>query len=92
MTVTFRNSLLTNCMLRCAMVEQSDNLVLEILRRIQSDIAEIKNDIKDLKAGQIETRMQLHSMDGYVLRQERTMAALQVKVDRIETRLDFTDH
>ena len=74
------------------MVEQSESLVLEILRRIQSDIAEIKNDIKDLKAGQIETRMQLHSMDGNVLRQERTMAALQVKVDRIETRLDFTDH
>ena len=63
-------------MLRCAMVEQSENLVLEILRQIQSDIAEKKNDIKDLKAGQIETRMQLHSMDGNVLRQERTMAAL----------------
>ena len=52
----------------------------------------MKTDIKDLKAGQIEIRMQLHSMDGNVLRQERTIAALQVKVDRIETRLDFTDH
>ena len=58
----------------------------------QRFLGRLKNDIKDLKAGQIETRMQLHSMDGNVLRQERTMAALQVKVDRIETRLDFTDH
>ena len=68
-------------MLGCAMVEQTETLVLEILRRIQADIAEMKTDIKDLKAGQIEIRMQLHSI-----------AALHVKVDRIETRLDFTDH
>ena len=74
------------------MIEQTENLVLENLRRMQSDIAEMKTDIKDLKAGQIEIRMQLHSMDGNVLRQERTMAALQVKVDRIEPRLEFTDH
>jgi septal ring factor EnvC (AmiA/AmiB activator) len=87
----FRNSVLTNSMLRYAMVEQTENLVLEILRRMQSDIAEMKTDIRDLKTGQIEIRMQLHSMDGNVLRQERTMASLQVKVDRIETRLDFTD-
>lgn len=79
-------------MLGCAMVEQTETLVLEILRRIQADIAEMKTDIKDLKAGQIEIRMQLHSMDGNLLRQERTIAALHVKVDRIETRLDFTDH
>jgi predicted nucleic acid-binding Zn-ribbon protein len=74
------------------MVEQTENLVLEILRRMQADMTEMKSDIKDLKTGQIEIRMQLHSMDGNVLRQERTIAAVQVKVDRIETRLDFTDH
>jgi predicted nucleic acid-binding Zn-ribbon protein len=74
------------------MVEQTESLVLEILRRMQADMAEMKSDIKDLKTGQIEIRMQLHSMDGNVLRQERTIAAVQVKVDRIETRLDFTDH
>ena len=45
------------------MAEETQALVLEILRRMQSD-----------------------------LRQERTAAALQVKVDRIETRLEFTDH
>jgi hypothetical protein len=56
------------------MVEQSEILVLEILRRMQSDIAEMKTDIKDLNAGQIEIRMQLHSMDGNVLRQERPVA------------------
>lgn len=30
------------------MAEQTESLVLEILRRIHSDIAEIKNDIKNL--------------------------------------------
>ena len=59
------------------MIEQTENLVLENLRRMQSDIAEMKTDIKDLKAGQIEIRMQLHSMDRNVLRQERPVARTQ---------------
>jgi ribosomal protein L29 len=79
-------------MLGCAMVEQSENLVLEILRRMQSDIAEMKTDIRDIKGQLIDIRTQLVTMQSDALRQERTVAALQVKVDRIETRLDFTDH
>ena len=59
------------------MAEQSENLVLEILRRMQSDIAETKSDVKDLKAGQIEIRTQLHSMDGSVLRKKRPVARTQ---------------
>jgi ribosomal protein L29 len=74
------------------MVEQSENLVLEILRRMQSDIAEMKTDIRDIKGQLIDIRTQLVTMQSDALRQERTVAALQVKVDRIETRLDFTDH
>ena len=37
------------------MAEQSENVVLEILRRIQSDIAETKNDIKDIKASPLSS-------------------------------------
>jgi ribosomal protein L29 len=41
------------------MVEQSENLVLEILRRMQSDIAEMKTDIRDIKDQLIDIRTQL---------------------------------
>jgi hypothetical protein len=51
------------------MAEQSENVVLEILRRIQADIAEMRNDISNIKAAQIEVRMQLHSINGKVFRQ-----------------------
>jgi len=41
------------------MAEQTENPVLEALRRIESDIAGIKNELKALKVGQIELRTQL---------------------------------
>ena len=71
------------------MVEQTESLVLEILRRIQSDIAEIKNDIKDLKAGQIDPHSARHHAESYIragcansvsaarTNNERTVAAFQ---------------
>jgi ribosomal protein L29 len=49
-------------MLGCAMAEQSENLVLEILRRMQSDIAEMKTDIRDIKGQLIDIRTQLVAM------------------------------
>jgi hypothetical protein len=79
-------------MLGCRMGEQTDNVVLEILRRIQSDVGEVKSDVRDIKGQLIDIRTQLVTMQSDALRQERTVAALQVKVDRIETRLDLTDH
>lgn len=79
-------------MLGCAMAEETQTLVLEILRRMQSDLAEVKGDVRDIKGQLIDIRTQLVTMQSDALRQERTAAALQVKVDRIETRLEFTDH
>jgi hypothetical protein len=44
------------------MVEKSENLVLEILRQIESDLADILADIKDVKARSIDIRTQLATM------------------------------
>jgi hypothetical protein len=57
--VIVSNSLLTKCVLGCAMAEETQALVLEILRQIQADIVEMKADIKHLKAGMFEIRTQL---------------------------------
>jgi hypothetical protein len=45
-----------------AMVEQAENVVLEILRQIESDLADILADIKDVKAMSIDIRTQLATM------------------------------
>jgi len=41
------------------MAEQTENPILAALRRIESDIAGIKNELKAIKVGQIEVRTQL---------------------------------
>lgn len=78
-------------MLGCAVVERTENLVLGILRRMQSDIAEMRGDIRDIKGQLIDTLTHILAMETPALRQERAIADLQVKLDRIEARLTSAD-
>ena len=71
--------------------KEPDNLVLEILRRIQGDLSILKDGQGDLKSELIGIRKQLHAMQGDSLRQEQTIAGLRLEVDRINTRLDLSD-
>lgn len=70
------------------MTEQTENLVLEILRRIQGDQAAMRDDIRDIK-----TRLTL--MDENLAGVHRDMgnlytlyAAQSGRIDRIEDRLE----
>lgn len=67
------------------------DLVVEILRHLQADMAQVKTSLHDLQEGQTSIRNQLHAMQGDTLRQERTIAGLQLDMERIKTRLDLTD-
>jgi len=67
------------------------NLVLDLLRAIRGDLAEVKSAIADLKEGQISIREEIQSMRRDALRQERTIAAVQVDVDRVKSRLELSD-
>ena len=74
--------------------EDKDNihlLILDHLRAIRGDIAEMKGEIHDLKDGQTSIREQLHAIQGDGLRQERAIAALQLEVGRIKNRLSLVD-
>jgi hypothetical protein len=75
----------------CFMSEPTENLVVEILRRIQADIADLKNGQRGIREELIGLRNQLHIMQGDALRQEQGIAALAVDVDRIKSRLDLVD-
>jgi hypothetical protein len=73
------------------MTRITNELMYEVLKSIQADIAVMKGDIRELKEGQISLRTQIHSMHGDALRQERTIAGLHLDMDRIKARLDLTD-
>lgn len=69
----------------------TNELIYEVLKNVQADISELKSVVVELKEGQIGLRGQLHAIQGDALRQERTVAGVQLDIDRIKSRLDLTD-
>ena len=69
-----------------------ENLVLDILRRLQSDMADLKQGQRSIRDELIGVRQQLHVMQGDSLRREQEIAGIQVQLDRINTRLDLVEH
>lgn len=70
---------------------ESDTLVIEILRRMQTDMSDLKQGQRSLRDELIGVRQQLHAMQGDLLRQEQDIAGILVKLDRLHTRLDLVD-
>lgn len=68
----------------------SNDLIYEVLKALQKDVAAIKADTREMKSALIGIREQLHTLDGNFLRQERVMASFDTRIDRIETRLELT--
>jgi hypothetical protein len=66
-------------------------LIFEILKKLQSDVAVIKTDVAEVKAMQLRMREDFNRFEGDLLRFERIEAGTQLRLDRIETRLNHTD-
>jgi len=73
------------------MTENIENLILEHLRAIRTDIASLKDGQKELKAEILSVKKYLHNVQGDALRREQTIASIQVDIDRIKMRLDLSD-
>ena len=73
------------------MVNDPQEIVLEHLRAMRSDIGDIKLDVRDLKVGINALRTEVNALRGDILRQERSIAAVEIDVDRINTRLGLHD-
>lgn len=67
-------------------------LTLEHLQAIRGDITEIKGRMNDLHEGQILIKRQLYTMSGEDLRNEASIASLQIAIDRINNRLNITEN
>jgi hypothetical protein len=73
------------------MTEATENLVLEHLRSIRADIADLKNGQRLIREELIGLRNQFHIMQGDSLRSEQSIATLTVDIDRIKNRLNLND-
>jgi len=65
-------------------------LVLEHLKRIQTDVAEIKRDIRDLKGSNAMILGMVGELVKATARGDERSAGLEARVERIERRLDIT--
>ena len=73
------------------MADASNELMLEILKKIQSDISDVKKGQFDLKEAILGTRDDIHGVRGDIRRQERAIASLEHDMERIKIRLDLVD-
>ncbi len=77
------------------MTEDKNNIdaqfLHELLKLIRADISSVKDNVQDLKQGQIAIRDEIHSLKGDVLRIERSNATIDVRLERMEKRLDLVE-
>ncbi len=73
------------------MTDVTNELMYEVLKRIQADTAVLKEGQASIKQEIVSVRKQLHVIQGDNLRQEQTVAGVQLDIDRIKTRLDLSD-
>jgi hypothetical protein len=74
------------------MTQTIDNqIIFEVLKKIQADVSVIKADLADVKAMQLRMREDFNRFEGDLLRFERIEAGTQLRLDRIEIRLNLTD-
>lgn len=65
--------------------------LLKHLRHLRSRADSTDTALRDLKTTVLALREDVNGLRGDILRQERAFAAVEVDIDRIKARLDFTD-
>jgi hypothetical protein len=74
------------------MPENVDNdLIYEVLKKLQAGQAEMKGTLADIVAQLIRVRQDINSIQSDDLRRERIQAQMDVRLERIETRLNLHD-
>jgi len=73
------------------MADVNNQLLYEILKTIQSGQIELKAALADQSRQLIRIREEINSLRGDDLRREALQAQMDVRLDRIEHRLNLTD-
>ena len=73
------------------MAEVSAELVYEMLKRMQADISNLKENGRELRQDVISIRGQLHTMQGDINSFRASIGHIEMRLDRIENRLDLRE-
>ena len=73
------------------MADVNNQLLYEILKTIQSGQVELKAALGDQPRQLIRIRKEINSLRGDDLRREALQAQMDVRLDRIEHRINLTD-
>lgn len=69
----------------------TNELLYEVLKNIQQRLDRHEHMLKEIHATQIRIREDINGARGDSLRIERQFGALELRLDRIETRLNLAD-
>ena len=73
------------------MTDEVENLVLEHLKRLQSELTKLRDDQKTMYALQLAMQQTLNAHSTLLQQSLEDGATVRVRLDRIERRLDLTE-
>jgi septal ring factor EnvC (AmiA/AmiB activator) len=73
------------------MTEVTNQLLYEVLKKIQDELAHVRARVDDHTDQLISIRDDIHGVRGDILRVERSVAETKVRVERIERRMGLVE-
>ncbi|MBI2718679.1 MAG: hypothetical protein HY245_09130 [Rhizobiales bacterium] len=74
------------------MTEETENIVLEILRRMRSSLERVELDMQDIKARMTGVEIGVGQVTSLLASQSLRLDRIDERISRIERRLDLVDH
>ncbi len=72
-------------------MEITQELIYEVLTKIQGDIGQLKDGVRDLRQDNIRVRADIHTMQGDINALRATDVQIMDRLDRIENRLELRE-
>lgn len=73
------------------MTDETQNLVLEILKRLQADFVLMREDIHGVRSEMASLKHHMAAFMSHEITQDSEIAAVKLRLERIERRLDLID-
>ena len=73
------------------MTDITQELMFELMKRIQSDLATLKDGQRDMRQDIVSLRNHMHVMQGDINNLHGSMAQVLTRLDRIENRLELRE-
>jgi len=66
-------------------------MIYELAKDVQSKVNQIEQSVRDLVQGQLRIRKDINELRSDIIRYDKSFAQIDVRLDRIEKRLDLVD-